>query len=820
LAFIMLLSIKSFSQSATIMGVIKDAQTNKPIELVEVFSDGFFVQTDAKGKFSIELPAKKQTLIYFYLLNYQKDSLVFDLQSNTVVKVEVQLRKEKVLLEEVNVVEEKSRLENTTKIDIKSVEYMAGPNAGVEGILMTMPGVSSRNEMSSQYSVRGGNFDENLVYVNGIEIYRPFLVRNGQQEGLSFINPDMVGSIDFSAGGFDARYGDKMSSVLDITYKKPEKFGLKAEASFLGASLTGEGVGLNNRFTAQVSVRYRQNQLLLGSMDTEADFRPQFTDIQAFLTYAVNDQLEISYLGNFSRNVYRVVPEIRQTDFGTVQQAQRLTVFFEGQENYDFVTRFSALSATYKPSKKLFLDLSTSVFQTVEQEYFDVAGAYRLGDLDNNLGSDNFGEVNFVRGVGGFQNYARNLLDGIVFNINHRGSYVTSKSTWGWGVKWQVEDIQDRYKEWEYIDSAGYTVPHRHIFRFTGTDSNRVRVDTVPPSGVFLFESFDSRAEIFSQRIMAYVENTRKFKTKKGDFSLTAGVRAHYWSLNQQTIVTPRATLKFQPEKNKASIYRLSAGMYHQPAFYREMRDLSGEVNTNLRAQESYHVVLGNDRVVTLWKRPFRIVNELYFKHMNNLVLYELENVRLRYTAQNNASGFATGYDFRINGEFVKGIESWFSFSAMTVRERLFAQPELGYLPRPTDQLINASIYFQDYLPSDPTWRMGLTLSFGTGQPFLPPQSARTDNVFRISPYRRVDISIFKLLKEEGKQSKIKAFNNLRAAWIGVEVFNLFAIRNTISYLWIKDINSANPDLSSTRQFAVPNYLTARLINLKFVVKI
>jgi hypothetical protein len=278
--------------------------------------------------------------------------------------------------------------------------------------------------------------------------------------------------------------------------------------------------------------------------------------------------------------------------------------------------------------------------------------------------------------------------------------------------------------------------------------------------------------------------------------------------------------LKFQPEKNKASIYRLSAGMYHQPAFYREMRDLSGEVNTNLRAQESYHVVLGNDRVVTLWKRPFRIVNELYFKHMNNLVLYELENVRLRYTAQNNASGFATGYDFRINGEFVKGIESWFSFSAMTVRERLFAQPELGYLPRPTDQLINASIYFQDYLPSDPTWRMGLTLSFGTGQPFLPPQSARTDNVFRISPYRRVDISIFKLLKEEGKQSKIKAFNNLRAAWIGVEVFNLFAIRNTISYLWIKDINSANPDLSSTRQFAVPNYLTARLINLKFVVKI
>ena len=820
MAFIMLLSIKSFSQSATIMGVIKDAQTNKPIELVEVFSDGFFVQTDAKGKFSIELPAKKQTLIYFYLLNYQKDSLVFDLQSNTVVKVEVQLRKEKVLLEEVNVVEEKSRLENTTKIDIKSVEYMAGPNAGVEGILMTMPGVSSRNEMSSQYSVRGGNFDENLVYVNGIEIYRPFLVRNGQQEGLSFINPDMVGSIDFSAGGFDARYGDKMSSVLDITYKKPEKFGLKAEASFLGASLTGEGVGLNNRFTAQVSVRYRQNQLLLGSMDTEADFRPQFTDIQAFLTYAVNDQLEISYLGNFSRNVYRVVPEIRQTDFGTVQQAQRLTVFFEGQENYDFVTRFSALSATYKPSKKLFLDLSTSVFQTVEQEYFDVAGAYRLGDLDNNLGSDNFGEVNFVRGVGGFQNYARNLLDGIVFNINHRGSYVTSKSTWGWGVKWQVEDIQDRYKEWEYIDSAGYTVPHRHIFRFTGTDSNRVRVDTVPPSGVFLFESFDSRAEIFSQRIMAYVENTRKFKTKKGDFSLTAGVRAHYWSLNQQTIVTPRATLKFQPEKNKASIYRLSAGMYHQPAFYREMRDLSGEVNTNLRAQESYHVVLGNDRVVTLWKRPFRIVNELYFKHMNNLVLYELENVRLRYTAQNNASGFATGYDFRINGEFVKGIESWFSFSAMTVRERLFAQPELGYLPRPTDQLINASIYFQDYLPSDPTWRMGLTLSFGTGQPFLPPQSARTDNVFRISPYRRVDISIFKLLKEEGKQSKIKAFNNLRAAWIGVEVFNLFAIRNTISYLWIKDINSANPDLSSTRQFAVPNYLTARLINLKFVVKI
>lgn len=809
----------SLAQNSVITGTVVSSD-GLPLHMVEIYCRGYQIYTDEHGKYSLELPAVKNSWVYFYLLGYRKDSLRVDLQSNKVYNFRTVLRPLTEELGEVEVVEEKSRITNTTVIDVKALDMLAGPVTGVEGLIRLLPGVTSRNEMSSQYNVRGGNFDENLVYVNGIEVYRPFLVRNGQQEGLSFINPDMVGNIEFSAGGFDARYGDRMSSVLDITYRKPEKFGLRSEASFMGGSLTVDAIGLKNRFTALSSIRYRTNELLLGSLDTDADFRPRFTDAQVYLTYSLTDKLEISYLGNYSRNIYKVIPSVRTTNFGTIQQSLRLTVFFDGMENYDFTTRFSALAADLRPSKKITLRWAVSAFQTTEQEYFDIAGAYRLAELDNNLGSDQFGDIRFIRGVGGFQNYARNLLDAIVINAQHTGTFVTSRGTWGWGLRWQTEDIIDRYKEWETIDSAGYNLPHfrRHIFR-TDTLGN-VFVDTVEPTGLFLFESFDSRASVVSQRWMGYGEYSGSHKIGGGELYYTAGLRLHYWTLNQQLLFIPRTTLKFKPTGPKNIIYRLSLGAYHQPAFYREMRDLRGNVNTSLRAQESYHLVTGIDQVVTIWDRPFRIVTEYYFKYLRNLVTYELENVRLRYSALNDADGFATGLDFRINGQFVKGIESWFSASLMTVRERLRDQPELGYLTRPTDQLFNTSIYFQDYLPKDPSWRVGLTLSFGTGIPFNPPQFPRSTQTFRIPPYRRIDVAFYKVLKEEGKPARYKALNTLKAAWIGAEVFNLLAIRNTISYLWIKDINAANPDISTGRQFGVPNYLTNRLINLKAVVRI
>ena len=807
------------AQIAVINGVVVN-QEGKPLELVEVYCRGYSTQTTPLGTYRLEVPAMKNTYIYFYLFGYRRDSLKVDLQSNREFNFKTTLRLLSEELSQVEVVEEKSRISNTTIIDVKTLDMLAGPVTGVEGLLRLLPGVTSRNEMSSQYNVRGGNFDENLVYVNGIEIYRPFLVRNGQQEGLSFINPDMVGNIEFSAGGFDARYGDRMSSVLDITYRKPEKFGLRSEASLMGGALTADAIGLKNRFTVLSSVRYRTNELLLGSLDTDADFRPRFTDAQVYLTYALTDKLEMSYLGNYSRNIYKVIPTTRTTNFGTIQQSLRLTVFFDGMENYDFTTLFSALATDYRPGKSTHLRWAVSAFQTTEQEFFDIAGAYRLAELDNNLGSDQFGDVRFIRGVGGFQNYARNFLDAIVLNIQHTGTYITQKGSWGWGVRWQAEDILDRYKEWETIDSAGYNLPHARRFIFRADTLGNVFVDTVEPAGLFLFESFDSRASVYSQRLMGYGEYSGSFKLANGDFFYTAGLRLHYWNLNDQLLIIPRATIKYKPSGSANIIYRLSLGAYHQPAFYREMRDIKGQVNSRLQAQESYHLVTGVDQVITIWDRPFRIVTEYYFKYLRNLVTYELENVRLRYSALNDADGYATGLDFRINGQFVKGIESWFSASVMTVREKLRDKPELGYLPRPTDQLFNASINFQDYLPRDPTWRVALTLSFGTGIPFNPPQFERTDQTFRISPYRRVDVAFYKVFKEEGKTAKYKSFNVFKSAWAGVEVFNLLAIRNTISYLWIKDINSANPDLTTGRQFGVPNYLTNRLLNVKMVIRI
>ncbi len=816
--FLLLTAPLAVSAQSIVEGAITD-RSGKWLPDVDVYIANDSTKTDAKGRFSLLTQASGEQTVFISSPNYYRDSISITIEPRKVYTLKVQLIASTTDLDEVEV-SSRDRMENTTNVDVKDIEAFVGPMGGVEGILRTMAGVSSRNEMSSQYSVRGGNFDENLVYVNGIEVYRPFLVRNGQQEGLSFINTDMVQSVDFSAGGFDARYGDRMASVLDIRYRRPTEFGLRMQAGFLGGSVTMEDVSKNKRFDYLVSARYRQNNLLLGSMDTEADFRPRFTDVQASLNYNITDEITLSYLGNISRNVYEVIPTSRETSFGSFQQALRLNVFFDGKEDYDFITNFHALSAEWKPQKNLRVQLSSSIYQSIEQEYFDVIGAYRLSELDNDLGSDNFGEVDFLRGTGGFHNFARNRLDAVVANIDLNTTYVTEKSTWRAGIKWQYEDIRDRYKEWEYIDSTGYSLPHQPETNIIRGDDNDIVVVEQPIEGVNMFESFDARGSVFSHRVMGFVENHRKWKWAGREFSLSAGIRANHWSLNGQTVVSPRSTLKVKPFKNSDQIVRLSAGYYHQPAFYREMRNLQGDINRDIRAQQAIHFVVGHDHVVEMWKRDFRIVTELYYKDLQNLVTYQMENVRLRYSAQNDASGYATGIDFRIHGEFVKGVTSWFSLSVMTIREQFDDFPELGYLPRPTDQLVNTSIFFQDNFPGDDSWKVSVTAMYGTGQPFQPPRAAPSENIFRISDYRRVDIGIIKVLKEKGKTAKWEFFNNFKAAHIGLDVFNLLGIRNTISYLWIREINSGSPDASSSRQYAVPNFLTNRLINLRINVEL
>lgn len=824
LSAICLLIFSSFSFGQTrIYGNITDP-SGKPVDGVRIGVGDYYTLSNDSGYYELDLVHGKRLLVYFLSFGYEPDTLYIGLAKNEQKELNRMLFLIPNILDEVSLVDRKGRFDGQVQVGVKSIESFVGPNSGVEGIIKTLPGVSSYSELSSQYSVRGGNFDENLVYVNGIEVYRPFLVRNGQQEGMSFINSAMVSNVRFSAGGFEARYGDKMASVLDITYRKPSQFGLSVEGSLLGGNLVYEDRMAKDRLSVLVGARYRTNQLLLGSLDTEADFLPRFTDVQAYLSYDLTDEWELNFLGNYSRNLYQVIPESRSTDFGTIQESLRLNVFFDGREDYDFTTRFAAIGAKYRPRKDLQLNFQSSVFQTTEQEYFDVIGAYRLGELNTNLGSDQFGEISFTRSIGAFQNYARNYLDAIVANVSHNGIYENENVTWRWGAKIQMEDILDRYKEWERIDSAGFNVPNGSGFNY---DSLIVRVvdgDGNPRAGdvytsileedeLQLFESFASKVQVNSLRAMAYAERSALIPLDSaGDLFYNLGIRSHYWTFNGQNVISPRASISYKPLWESDMVFRFSAGFYYQPPFYREMRNLDGGLNEDIRAQRSIHLVLGNDYQLRIWNRPFKMVTEVYYKDFSSLIPYDMDNVRIRYRAVNNARGYATGIDYRINGEFVPGIESWASLSLMTIREDIEGDGA-GYLPRPTDQRMNFKIFFQDYLPNDPSFRVSLTLAYGTGLPFGPPQATAAERVFRLPDYRRVDIGFSKVLKSESREYDWKFLNNFRSLWVGLEVFNLLDITNTISYLWVKDISTA-------REYAVPNYLTPRLLNVKLVAKI
>jgi hypothetical protein len=764
--------------------------------------------TDDAGKATFIIVGNKPVFIEINHIAYVPlaDTLVPTGTGN--IRVRYEMNQRVTMLEGAEIKEERERMEGQTTIKAREIEFYSGPTSSVEGLIKTLPGVFSGSELSNQYNVRGGNFDENLVYVNGIEVYRPFLVRAGQQEGLSFINGDMVDAVNFSAGGFEARYGDRMASVLDIRYRKPSSFGLRTQASLMGGAITAEGVDGSGKLSVIGSARYRTNQLLVGSMDTEADFVPQFTDIQTYVTYDLNSRWEVSFLGNYAQNIYDVRPTSRQTEFGSFAEALRLNIFFEGQERYQFTTRFGAFSTAYKANERLTHRVNVVGFQTVEEENFDVIGLYRLGELNNNLGSDEFGEVAFIRGAGGFQNYGRNTLDAIVYNIDYQGSYTGNASTWLWGLKIQGEDIIDRYKEFERIDSAGYSIP------FTGPGIfDWINRDIRYAEGLDLFQHFDTRDGVRSLRYMSFVENNRNWKKNGHSFRLNMGIRAHHWTLNNQLLISPRVAFSWKPDMKADWVFRLSGGSYQQPAFYREMRNLKGDINRDIRAQEAIHLVAAADYGFIRQNRPFRFVTEVYYKHMNNLIPYEIDNVRLRYSAVNNAIGYATGVDLRLHGEFLPGTESWTSFSLFTVRENIEGDGA-GFIPRPTDNRWSFAIFFQDHLPKDPSTRLSLTLFAGGGFPHGAPGTERKDQILRAPLYRRVDIGLIKVLKDENLDKKSWQFlSPFKSFWVSLEVFNLLQIRNTVSYLWIKDVSTA-------RQYGVPNYLTDRLINFKITAKI
>jgi len=829
-SFFIFCSFYAVSQStATVYGKITDEE-NDPIEDVTVSILGSShapAYTNAKGEYKFTIPADKEITIVFYSISHTQWQRTVKLSPNEKLELNHTLVF-KNQFKEIEVIDE-NRFQTTSRIDPINITHIPTASQDFNAILFTLPGVSNRNELSSAYSVRGGNFDENLVYVNGIEIYRPFLVRAGQQEGLSFINADMVSSVLFSAGGFEAKYGDKMSSVLDVQYRRPLKFAGTVSASLLGTSLHLEGISKDHRFTWMIGSRYKSNQYILKSLDTKGSYKPFFIDVQAFLTYAVTTNWEVDVLGNYASNKYQIIPQTRETDFGTINSALRLKIYFDGQEIDKFQTSLGAVSAIYRSdNEKTTLRFIGSAFRSKEAEAFDIQGQYFIDELETDFGKPNFGDVVANRGIGTFIDHARTNLTANVYSVEHKGTHnITNKKQVLWGAKYSFENINDKLSEWKYVDSADFSVP--------------TPVPYLSPDSMVLQNTIKQKINILSNRVSGFLQGIFSKELKDSSVvSLTAGVRANYWTLNNQALVGPRGSIGIKPHWKRDFLFKFSTGYYYQPPFYRELRGNDGQINKNLKAQTSIHFVLSSDYNFKSWKRPFKFITEVYYKYLDNIVPYEIDNVRIRYSAKNNARGYATGIDMKVNGEFVKGVESWFSLSVMQTQEDIkddyyydyynssgelikpgytfntvavdSVRHEPGYIPRPTDQRVNFAIFFQDKMPGLPDLKMHLNLLFGSGVPFGPPNSPRYKQTLRMPPYRRVDIGFsYQLLKENRTKKEKGVGRHFNSVWLSLEVFNLLGTNNTVSYIWVEDVTN--------RQYAVPNYLTQRQLNLRTIIK-
>ena len=817
------------AQDATVHGIVRDS-IGKPLEAVSISINGEpgGAISDQKGKYEIKIAPYRDIILIFSYLGFTTERVQLRLKPGEDKLLEIRLISTVRDFQTITVEAIRPGDLTIIRIEPRTIEQLPNVSGNFESFLKTMPGVVSNNELSSNYSVRGGSFDENLVYVNDVEIYRPFLVRSGQQEGLSFINPDLVSDISFSSGGFSAQYGDKMSSVLDIKYRTPKKFAGSANASLMGGSLHLEGASKNDKFTWLTGVRHRSNQFLLKKLDTQGEYKPRFTDVQTLLNYKISKKTDISFLGNYSSNQFKVIPSSRQTEFGSINEALRFTVFFEGQELDQYNTGTGAITLTHQVNDSVKLKFIGSAFYSREKEFFDVLGQYFLDELERDLGSTDFGNVAFNRGVGGFLDHARNELEAFVRTASHIGTYRSKNHQWQWGLKAQIETIHDELDEWQYRDSADYSVPH--------PDDNPGQNGN-PNQQIILNNVVKSKIDLNSNRFNAYLQNTWNLDR----VSFTIGVRGAYWDLNEELNVSPRASVSWKPEWSKRLSLRAATGLYYQPPFYREMRDLEGNINKNIESQKTMHFVIGSDYQFLAWGREFKLTSEAYYKKMDNLIPYKLDNTRIRYLAKNNASGYATGLDFRINGEFVNGIESWVSMGILKTVEDInddgyfryynasgeeiikgftfdnVATDSLkvtpGDIPRPTDQRITFSMFFQDYLPKNPTVRMHLNLVFGTGLPFGPPGPDRYKDILRGPSYRRVDIGFSKIaIDEDGEnKSRLPVIRNLKSLIFSIEVFNLLQVSNTISYSWITDV--------SGRQYGIPNYLTSRILNFKMQTK-
>ena len=799
-------SIFAQSNNATLYGKITN-EAGKPVEMANISIKNFSIGTvsNRNGEFLLRIPAKKPVVIVFSIIGYQGVEKNITASEEQRLELNVSLLKKDQQIGEVQITDQRRNKTNMDRIDPKYINNIVDAGTGgVEALIKTLPGVSTNNELSSQYSVRGGNFDENLVYVNDIEVYRPFLIRAGQQEGMSFINSDMVSSIEFSAGGFDAKYGDKMSSVLDIKYRKPTEFAGSAAVSLLGGSLQLEDLSKNGKFSHITGIRYKTNRYLLGTLDEKGEYNPRFIDAQTYLTYKFSNTFDVSFLGNVAQNQYDFIPQTRKTSFGTFNNAYNATVYFEGQEVDKFVTSTGALVANYHPGERLNLKFIASAFHSKEEETYDILGQYYLNELERNLGSENLGDSVLNIGLGAFLNHARNYLDATVYSFEHKGAYNSESHLLNWGAKVQTERINDQMNEWVLRDSTGYSLPHDSTNMDVPYDPNAIRE-------LKLYSATNTDNTMNSTRFTGYIQDTYQIPVNKGSLYVTGGLRANYWSFSNELLFSPRGTLRYYPDWEANFVFHLSGGIYYQPAFYKELKDREGIIYPNTKAQRSTQVLFGADYIFRAWDRPFKFTSEMYFKLMTNLIPYKIDNVRIRYLANQTANGYATGLDMKVNGEFVSGIESWASLSIMNTEEDILNDGH-GYLARPTDQRLSFSVFFQDYFPGNPTLKMHLTAFYGSRLPTGPPNSERYMDVFRIPPYRRIDLGMSKVLIDPShKTYRYKAFNSIKDLWLDLEVFNLLGINNTISYLWVAN--------NSGDMFGVPNYLTKRKLNLKLTIK-
>ena len=838
----------AWAQGFFLTGEVKDTQ-GTPLPGAAVLVKDHLrlgVTTDADGKYCIEFPHVGPWTVQTSFVGHGSESW-----SWTFERAREQRRfrlKPGTNLQEAEVVGDGRQDMTVQRIDPKLAGKVPTPRGTIEDALLQAP-VNFTSELSSAYNVRGGSFDENLVYVNDIEVYRPFLVRSGQQEGLSFANPDMVDRIEFSAGGFEAKFGDKLSSVLDIQYRKPTEAKTRATASALGAQLQHDNV--LGPVRVNMGLRYRNNGYVLGSLDETGEYRPVYTDLQGYITYDPDGYgpWEIQALATAAQNQYRFIPQTRETNVGTINEALRLTVYFDGQEVTQYRTGFGALAADrVTPTSRV--RLIASAFRTDEQETFDILGGYFLSQLERDPGSDAFGEALGLQGVGYFLNHARNDLQATVLTGSARGSFTRAKEAHliEWGVQARHEIIDDALNEWELVDSAGYIVPHPED-NIGYTDS-----DDRPFQEILLQDVVRTENRTASSRLMAFLQDTWKGTWSDGsEWELHAGARLHHWTFNGQTVGGPRVHAAWKPKWSMGTdslgnqvmrdvVFNLAGGWYWQPPFYREMRDLAGVVNPDIRAQRALHLIAGANYRFDWHGRPFLLNAEVYHKDLNSLIPYEVENVRLRYYADNNAVGRATGLDLMLNGEFIDGIQSWMRMSFLRAEEDLtddgyydyyneagelivpgfsfdpvatdstLVQP--GFIPRPTDQRFSMSMLFQDEMPGAPEYKVLLSLFYGTALPFGPPDFSRYKDTLRLPAYRRVDIGFSRDLFL-GDRGRLKKDGSDRAkpleGFVALEVFNLLGIRNTINHTWIQDVTG--------RRYAIPNYLTSRRINLKFALR-